>query len=73
MSLAVIGLHPDGSPDYGFHVLGAADWQWTDEELAASLPEGTGDPARRLHLQLDRAGLRRDRPRWSSGSPATAR
>jgi fructokinase len=41
VSLAVIGLHPDGSPDYGFHVLGAADWQWTDEELAASVPEDT--------------------------------
>ena len=41
VSLAVIGLGPDGSPDYGFHVLGAADWQWTDEELARALPEGT--------------------------------
>ena len=41
VSLAVIGLHPDGSPDYGFHVLGAADWQWTDGELAASVPEDT--------------------------------
>lgn len=41
VSLAVIGLHPDGSPDYGFHVLGAADWQWTDDELARSLPEDT--------------------------------
>jgi fructokinase len=41
VSLAVVGLHPDGSPDYGFHVLGAADWQWTDEELAASVPEHT--------------------------------
>ncbi len=41
VSLAVIGVHPDGSPDYGFHVLGAADWQWTDEELARSLPEQT--------------------------------
>ncbi|TYP83704.1 PfkB family carbohydrate kinase [Blastococcus xanthinilyticus] len=34
VSLAVVGLGPDGSPDYGFHVLGAADWQWTDDELA---------------------------------------
>jgi fructokinase len=41
VSLAVIGLKPDGSPDYGFHVLGAADWQWTDEELAAVYPERT--------------------------------
>ena len=38
VSLAVIGLKPDGSPDYGFHVLGAADWQWTDAELAAVYP-----------------------------------
>jgi fructokinase len=30
VSLAVVGLGPDGSADYGFHVDGAADWQWTD-------------------------------------------
>ncbi|HEX2074336.1 MAG TPA: carbohydrate kinase [Geodermatophilus sp.] len=41
VSLAVVGLGPDGSPDYGFHVQGAADWQWTDEEIAAVLPEQT--------------------------------
>lgn len=35
VSLAVVGLAADGSADYGFHVLGAADWQWRDEELAA--------------------------------------
>ena len=34
VSLAVVGLAPDGSADYGFHVLGAADWQWSDGELA---------------------------------------
>ena len=58
VSLAVVGLAPDGSADYGFHVLGAADWQWTDDELARVLPERDGDPARRLDLQLDRPGLR---------------
>lgn len=42
VSLAVVGLGADGSPTYGFHVLGAADWQWTDEELTAALPERTG-------------------------------
>jgi fructokinase len=41
VSLAVVGLAPDGSADYGFHVLGAADWQWTDDELAGVLPDGT--------------------------------
>jgi fructokinase len=41
VSLAVVGLGPDGSPDYGFHVQGAADWQWTDEELTRVLPGGT--------------------------------
>jgi fructokinase len=41
VSLAVVGLGPDGSADYGFHVLGAADWQWTDEELARVLPDRT--------------------------------
>jgi fructokinase len=41
VSLAVVGLGPDGSADYGFHVAGAADWQWSDDELAAALPETT--------------------------------
>jgi fructokinase len=41
VSLAVIGVGDDGSPDYGFHVTGAADWQWTDAELAAVLPGST--------------------------------
>ncbi|RBY90945.1 PfkB family carbohydrate kinase [Blastococcus sp. TF02A-30] len=41
VSLAVVGLAPDGSADYGFHVMGAADWRWTDDELARVLPEGT--------------------------------
>ena len=40
VSLAVVGLAPDGSADYGFHVQGAADWQWTDEELSRVLPTG---------------------------------
>jgi fructokinase len=41
VSLAVVGLAADGSADYGFHVLGAADWQWTDDELARVLPDRT--------------------------------
>lgn len=41
VSLAVVGLGADGSADYGFHVLGAADWQWTGDELDRVLPEGT--------------------------------
>ena len=41
VSLAVVGLGADGSADYGFHVLGAADWQWTDDELARSCPTRT--------------------------------
>jgi fructokinase len=41
VSVAVVGLAADGSADYGFHVLGAADWQWTDDELARVLPEAT--------------------------------
>jgi fructokinase len=41
VSLAVVGLGADGSPDYGFHVAGAADWQWTDEELEQVLPPRT--------------------------------
>ena len=42
VSLAVVGLSPDGSADYGFHVLGAADWQWTDDELADVWEPGPG-------------------------------
>ncbi|MCZ2861050.1 PfkB family carbohydrate kinase [Blastococcus sp. VKM Ac-2987] len=42
VSLAVVGLGADGSPDYGFHVLGAADWQWTDDELTRALPADVG-------------------------------
>jgi fructokinase len=34
VSLAVVGLDAGGSADYGFHVAGAADWQWRDAELA---------------------------------------
>ena len=41
VSLAVVGLAADGSADYGFHVLGAADWQWTDDELDVAWPEGS--------------------------------
>lgn len=41
VSVAFVGLGPDGSPDYGFHVLGAADWQWTDEEIDGVYPEQT--------------------------------
>ncbi len=42
VSVAVVGLGADGSPAYGFHVAGAADWQWTDEELERVLPARTG-------------------------------
>jgi fructokinase len=41
VSLAVVGLGPDGSADYGFHVDGAADWQWTDQELSRVVPDRT--------------------------------
>ncbi len=37
----MVGLGADGSPAYGFHVAGAADWQWTDDELDRVLPGGT--------------------------------
>jgi fructokinase len=46
VSLAVVGLSPDGSADYGFHVIGAADWQWTDAELAA----GWSSDSRAVHV-----------------------
>ena len=67
VSLAVVGLAADGSADYGFHVLGAADWQWTDDELAARPARHDGDPARRVDLQLDRARAPTRSPGWSTG------
>jgi fructokinase len=42
VSLAVVGLASDGSPDYGFHVLGAADWQWDDDELRRAFGAAIG-------------------------------
>ena len=41
VSLAVVELKDDGSAGYSFHTVGAADWQWTDEELARAWPAGT--------------------------------
>src|SRR3954447_1721861 len=42
VSLAVVGLGPGGSADYGFHLLGAGRWQWTDEELTAVYGDAGG-------------------------------
>jgi fructokinase len=41
VSLAVVELSPSGSPGYSFHTVGAADWQWTIEELDRLWPAGT--------------------------------
>ena len=41
VSLAVVELADDGSAGYSFHTVGAADWQWTDEELDRCWPAGT--------------------------------
>jgi len=41
VSLAVVELQADGSAGYSFHTVGAADWQWTDDELARDWPAGT--------------------------------
>ncbi|WP_369134769.1 carbohydrate kinase [Modestobacter sp. I12A-02662] len=46
VSVAIVALDVTGSADYSFHVLGAADWQWTDEELAAGFPA----EARAVHV-----------------------
>jgi len=34
-TLAIVSLDPDGIAAYSFYVEGAADWQWTPEELRA--------------------------------------
>lgn len=41
VSLAVVELAADGSAGYSFHTVGAADWQWTAEELQRAWPPGT--------------------------------
>ncbi|GAA2158867.1 hypothetical protein GCM10010403_51210 [Glycomyces rutgersensis] len=35
-SLAVVSVAPGGSANHAFHAAGAADWQWTPEELPGS-------------------------------------
>jgi fructokinase len=46
VSVAIVALDETGSADYSFHVLGAADWQWTDDELTAGYPAD----ARAVHV-----------------------
>jgi fructokinase len=41
VSLAVVELRDGGSASYSFHTIGAADWQWTPEELARDWPADT--------------------------------
>jgi fructokinase len=41
VSLAVVELRDDGSAGYSFHTVGAADWQWTTDELDRDWPAGT--------------------------------
>jgi fructokinase len=41
VSLAVVELRDDGSAGYSFHTIGAADWQWTREELDRAWPADT--------------------------------
>lgn len=40
-SIVEVRLAADGQPSYVFRLSGAADWQWTDAELATPLPPGT--------------------------------
>ncbi|SDY56367.1 fructokinase [Modestobacter sp. DSM 44400] len=41
VSLAVVELSDTGSAGYSFHTVGAADWQWTADELARTWPADT--------------------------------
>ena len=41
VSLAVVDLADDGSASYSFHTVGAADWQWTADDLARAWPADT--------------------------------
>lgn len=40
-SIVEVRLAHDGQPSYLFRLSGAADWQWSDSELATPLPQGT--------------------------------
>ena len=40
-SIVEVRLATDGQPSYVFRLAGAADWQWTAQELATPLPDGT--------------------------------
>lgn len=40
-SVVEVRLAADGQPSYVFRLAGAADWQWTADELAAPLPADT--------------------------------
>lgn len=40
-SVVMVKTGADGQPAYVFCIAGAADWNWTPEELAAPLPVGT--------------------------------
>lgn len=40
-SIVEVRLAADGQPSYVFRLAGAADWQWTADELATPLPPGT--------------------------------
>ena len=73
VSLAVIGLGPDGSPDYGFHVLGAADWQWTDAELPAVLPRRGRRSCTSARSPAGRRPAATRSPAWSSALATAAR
>lgn len=41
-SIVEVRLASDGQPSYVFRLAGAADWQWTADELSTPLPSGTG-------------------------------
>ncbi len=45
-TLAVVGLDDNGGAEYQFYVDDTADWQWTPDELPATLPPST----RALHF-----------------------
>lgn len=40
-SVVMVRTAADGQPEYVFCVAGAADWNWTADELASPLPHGT--------------------------------
>jgi fructokinase len=58
-ALAIVTRSDDGTPQYAFHLAGAADWQWSDGELDAPAPDAVHVGSLALALQPGAAAIER--------------